>query len=477
VDLLVLILVTVIGFALMIRKPVIGLCLVVFVNFGFPIEFGGVFGRLGTSVRLLGILLALAYLVRISFSNEKVKIASFTTIPFLIFLIWRLFEISRTRATEAAHLLKDPGSASEFALRLVMYVVLYILIINVCRNIKDINAVVVSIIGAVFLSALYSFLIYFNPSAAIGDTEKIIQETGRIAGLRGNPGETASITAIGIGLLLPLMVYRKGLRKCADGLIAWILSHRLTVMILFVAFVSTLILAGARAGILAVVAVVLIQGFRNLTLFLRLVLPITLVVSVLMYWAPPSEHIVEHLQQIPIVHKWISGHSALDVDSSAAGRFDRSLIAVDIAKSRPFIGAGYGNYELEMESRIWYGSNAHNLYAEILGEEGTIGLLIYVILISSIAFRYLVAEKTFNRLGLFWHRVITLGLFLAFIAFCADRVFGNGDEMNTLVFLFLGLADALGEISVREARATNPIEVEPKAVAPTNSSLISPDTF
>jgi len=424
----------------MLLYPSWGLFLVVFVTFAFPWEvFEGILA-LGTLPRMVGLLFASTFLLRVLMTKGKIRWPVVNILPFVLFLSWRLFEILRTNAPAAAVWIRDPGSISEFILRLIMYTGLYLLILNVCKTVREINVVPLAIVLGVLLSCAYSFFIYFGLASPFLESEYMFLRGGRISGLRGNPGETSTLTVIAIGLILPFVLHRSRFLKGGTALLARLFTRRWVIYIVLTIFLLGLLLSGQRTGIITLGSLLTILFLtRGLHLW-RVVLVLGLVAFLVLVVTPIDSRAVTHLIQIPFLYDLFYGESVFEVDSSAAGRYERMMIAVEIFRERPLIGIGFGNYELKMAESIGYGSSAHNLYAEILGEEGIIGLAIYFYLIFSIGRTLLHSQRSLAAQGEMFLCLLCQGFLLSFIAFSVDRFFGNGDQLNKLVILYLGMA-------------------------------------
>ena len=83
-------------------------------------------------------------------------------------------------------------------------------------------------------------------------------------------------------------------------------------------------------------------------------------------------------------HARMSTISSYEQDSSALGRINAWWFAFNIAKERPLIGGGFATFTEELFQR--YAPNpedvhdAHSIYFEVLGEQGFVGLVLFLLL-------------------------------------------------------------------------------------------------
>jgi len=148
----------------------------------------------------------------------------------------------------------------------------------------------------------------------------------------------------------------------------------------------------------------------------------------------------------------IGGLSSSNKESSAYGRIVVWKWTLDYVKERPILGGGfmsykanagvlhlYGDSDIEVDYRSNSGKAFHNIYFEVLGEQGYPGLLIFGLLIF---FTLRINNKLGKTASTEWIRSAAIANNMALLIFCGCGMF-IGVAFSPWLYLFSGLAVAL----------------------------------
>jgi O-antigen ligase len=166
----------------------------------------------------------------------------------------------------------------------------------------------------------------------------------------------------------------------------------------------------------------------------------------------------------PFVESKMFGNSVGSFEWDLFTRFDSWLFAVKTWWSHPLIGVGIGNYQIleyahELVHSPWgpSGSSPHETYLYLLAEMGLIGLICMLVILLKTIWTNIRLRKD-PQLGL-----IALALAFALVTnmigwFGDDSTF-FGPHASYLVWLMVGLSEAVRNLFRRENRAFSPTTV------------------
>ncbi|HET9952721.1 MAG TPA: putative O-glycosylation ligase, exosortase A system-associated, partial [Candidatus Eisenbacteria bacterium] len=194
--------------------------------------------------------------------------------------------------------------------------------------------------------------------------------TGAANQVLGPPGTFISgNTEIGLALnmTLPLLLF---LRREEPR---WWLRHLLLLMFVF-SIVASLI-TYSRGALLGLIAVLIVLFWNSRAKWL-VILVIAIGLPVTVQFLPPA---------------WFQKMSTMktyEEDASAMGRIHAWTIAYRIALDRPILGAGFRPFTAETAERYLpevppLGTDAHNIFFQVLAEHGITGLLLFAALLAS----------------------------------------------------------------------------------------------
>ena len=124
-------------------------------------------------------------------------------------------------------------------------------------------------------------------------------------------------------------------------------------------------------------------------------------------------------------HDRISTILTYEEDDSIQGRFDAWKFAIDLADERPMMGGGIGAF-LGNKKTLGGFRSAHSIYFQVLGEQGYIGLLLYLILlVGSFVTSNRVISQTKNQTELAWANDLARLIQVSLIIFVVNGAFSN----------------------------------------------------
>lgn len=151
----------------------------------------------------------------------------------------------------------------------------------------------------------------------------------------------------------------------------------------------------------------------------------------------------------------ISATSEEQEDVSAQGRLSEMLVAIEMFKDYPVYGIGYAQYEdnyqsysafIGLDQRIEK-RQAHNLYLEIAGEMGIIGLAAFTVMVLLIFRASYEARKTLSKLGRYdlipWLAAVNFGM----ASYMLNSIFLHDDYFR---FFWLCIAFVVGATATVE---------------------------
>ena len=273
----------------------------------------------------------------------------------------------------------------------------------------------------------------------------------------GPPGSfIAGNTEIGLALnmILPmLLILRRSEKR------VW-LRHLLLAAFIFT--IPAILITYSRGAFLGLAAILLILAARSRAKVLAL--------SLLLVGVPLAMHYLPS--------KWFDKMETIQTyeeDSSAMGRIWAWRLATRIGADRPLLGAGFQCFSKESYARYlpeapFGGTDAHNIFYQVLAEHGVTGLLAYVaLLISTILTLWKIKRQTKRiphaRELYNWAEMIEVSL----IAFIASGFFLSRSYFD-LFYHLITITIVLSVIARRVARG----ESVPGLEAPVAARIEAP---
>jgi len=367
-----------------------------------------------------------------------------TTLFLLVFLIVTFMSLMFTRYIEAETL-------QELSLRMKTSL-LYFLIIGIVTRRQTLKIAIIAFIlgslittgaglyeaitGDAFFDESYRHQFRFTRSQAA--TEGLLKTSyggsARVQSLYSDAGFHAHAIIVFMGLALPWVLYGRTR------------NIRILTAILILAYIINLIGTGARTGWVAMgcamaVFLLLIQHRHKYLLWA------VSIISVIVVFLAST--LIPHLPTMERLH--------LKGSISWSWRLDTNLQGIDMIRDHPLLGVGTGNYLVEYTnylenypslSRLMMGW-LHNSYLQIWIENGTIGLIVFLVFLAVMASGLINAYyKPANREIKFMALGLTTALAGYAVEFSGVPVIGQ--EMGWIVF---GLSVALIAINRREVGA------------------------
>ena len=148
------------------------------------------------------------------------------------------------------------------------------------------------------------------------------------------------------------------------------------------------------------------------------------------------------------------------LEASAAKRIDLWQHAVDVFKSNPTFGIGFGAFGLSIPKGAYEGlTDTHNFYLRMLSEQGILGITsFFIILLAAMRSGWRLYRKGQSE----FHRGLGLGFMGCVVAILVTNVFGDRWSYFTLgsyFFVAWGLVD-------RGITGVDPVVEPAKAQAP-----------
>jgi len=246
--------------------------------------------------------------------------------------------------------------------------VFYVLVITSVNRPQDFRLLIVAFIAIAAIFELHSLREYFNGRGVSRmGTWRMIAVNSTL----GDPNSLAATTNTFIPMLLPMTVFAKH---------RW---QKLAILGLLCLFVFVILCTGSRGGFIAlgclVIGIVLYSKYRWKILPLMIILPILL-------WS----FLPEDLQNR---YRTIIDPSAgpASAQTSAEARSTFFWEATKIWKRQPVFGVGPNGFKTASGT----GHAPHSLYAQILSDLGTFGVIAFGTLILCFGFMYWQARKVY----------------------------------------------------------------------------------
>ena len=224
-----------------------------------------------------------------------------------------------------------------------------------------------------------------------------------------------------------------------------------TIIMYLTAFAAIVTIIGshARTGIvgLAILIGIVFLGSKQ-----KLKLSILSILIVLFAWNFGSDNWKERMLTL----------KESKTESSALGRIVVWRWTIDYVSERPIMGGGFMSYkanagqlrdynkeDAEVDYRDNSGKAFHNIYIEVLGEHGYVGLVIFMLIIFTTWKQNRFVMKSSADT---WYQMAARSNNAAFLVFCACGMF-IGVAFSPWAYLFFGISTALKQLYLNEPKA------------------------
>jgi hypothetical protein len=244
-------------------------------------------------------------------------------------------------------------------------VVTYFVIVASCRQMSDVNGLIVTYIATMEIYLAKSLWEYF-----VHDRHEYAQGVSRLVGIEHTYGEPNAV-AMSAVVSLPLWFYLWRCRQELTGNLAdvWRRLFSLTLVAFPAVVLTSVALTNSRAGMVGLAAFIglAIWYAQRHASPLRAGLLVAILLLGLWLVAPAEQK--ERLRTL-----WDPTAGPANAHASAGGRWEGFVAAMQMVRDRPLLGVGIGNF---LAYRLAYvdgvGLVAHNLPGQILGELGWLG--------------------------------------------------------------------------------------------------------
>jgi O-antigen ligase len=413
--------------ALAMSNLTVGVCLFAVLSFLdtlFPT--GGVV----SGPKLLGLLLVLSWLALVTTGSTQERARVFDHPAFLgvlaAFIGW--VAISAAWSEETAPVI-------ESVIRYVPNAMLFLIVFAAIRTREQALWLVGAFVVGALVSAAYGLAVPTDPAA-----------DGRLSGGVGNANETAAALVAGTALAGALVAALRGQPLLRLGAL-------IAVPFCLVGILLTLSRGGLVALAAALVAAVVVAGrWRPLAIAVVATAGV-MVVGYFVALAPP-----EARERVTTIQ-------------GGTGREDIWKVGWRMVEAEPVRGIGAGNFpntsvHYLLEPGVIARSDfivdtpkvAHNMYLEVLAENGVIGLALFLTILGFSLTCCLRAVREFRDAGDRELEIVARALFVALVGLLAANFFGS-HMFSKQLWLLLSLAPALLAIGRRE-REESPAPAE-----------------
>ncbi len=252
-------------------------------------------------------------------------------------------------------------------------VVTYFVMVTVCRQLTDVNWLIVTYIGTMYVYLAKSLWEFF-----VNDRHQFAQSVSRLVGIEYTYGEPNAV-AMSAVLSLPLWYYLWQCRHVmtADVSLSWQRVYRLALSTFPMIVVIAVGLTNSRAGMVGLAAFTggaIWYGQRRVAPVRSGVLAFIVLLTL---WVVAPQEQKDRLRTL-----WNPSAGPANAQASAGGRWEGFLAAMQMLRDRPIAGVGVGNF---VPYRVAYvdgvGLVAHNLPGQILGETGWFGGICFTALV------------------------------------------------------------------------------------------------
>ena len=368
----------------------------------------------GASTKLFGLLLALAWLAKLSTTTDT-KVDFPSQHPgilgvLLLFLAWSTLSFSWSQ---------EPSEALTAVSRIALNGVLFLIVYTAIRTPRDVSwmlwAFVIGSAGAIVYGLMSG-----APTSSFGDSS-------RLAGQVENPNELAATLVAGFVLALGLVFVSKRapVLRLAAGFLAGFMLFGIVLTVSRGGLVSL-----AVAGIAAI-----ILGGRwrpQMLLFASACVAVT--IFYFAFLAPPAAR--QHVT----------------AGNGGTGREDVWKVGWRMVEAHPLEGVGAGNFHtssihyLLVQPGLLRRSDfiadtqkvAHNVYLQTWAELGAIGLALLLILVFAVLRSGFQAIRAFEKLGNLQMEILARAQVIAVVGLLASLFFSS-DEYKKQLWLLLAM--------------------------------------
>jgi len=270
-------------------------------------------------------------------------------------------------------------------------VVCYFLLMMSIRSYRDLQFILASYIGSMFLylsKAQWEFFLNGQHRYDMG--------VMRMVGIEESFGGPNAL-AMSIVASMPFWFYLWKTRH--DALWFNVSKHRRLYRNLLLGYlvlaISSTILTNSRSGMLAMALFVLMTALSGRGLKSKILLPISGMLFLTLIWVVMPESNRDRLRTV-----WDPESGPTNAEISAQGRIEGLKAGIAIFKRFPISGVGLGNF---IDYRVAHidgvSLNPHNLVGQILGETGILGAGAFLLLILAILYNSNVIKATCRRLS------------------------------------------------------------------------------
>jgi probable O-glycosylation ligase (exosortase A-associated) len=264
-------------------------------------------------------------------------------------LIWGAFILWMNLTTLFALVPEDAWKQWDRVMKIQLMTLITLMVVTTRERLQSLIWVIALSIGYFAVRNGFSAIVTQGQYIAWGPADSYIYDNNHLA--------------LAVVMVIPLWWY---LRLTTQH--AWVRNACLAVVMLSVVAVLT---SYSRGAFLAIIAMTAALIMRSRAKFILGVVSVVLLIGALLFM--PAEY-YERIETIKDYQQ----------DTSAMGRINAWTFAWNLALDRPFLGGGFDTFDPELFKQ--YAPNpldfhdAHSIYFEVLGEQGFVGLALYVAL-------------------------------------------------------------------------------------------------
>lgn len=303
----------------------------------------------------------------------------------------------------------------------------------------------------VIMGSLGSYMLTAGAKATLGGGGYGVNLINDHPGMTWNEGSTLAAQAIS---MLPLLYF------CANGSLLTQVHVHFKKILLGFGFCCFMVLIGtqARTGLVALAVLALMTMVYSRHRFKVALL--VLFAPLLIYPFLPAEY-MDRMTTLSDTKK----------EGSAQGRIVVWRWTIDFANENPVLGGGFNAYlanagqlgqyakfdEVEVEAE--HGKAFHNIFIEVLGEHGYVGLLLFVFIVA----HTLLISRSMHRDARAspWMRLLGLCVFVSMTVYCVGGMF-IGVAFYPWIYYMYGLSVSLRNAYKQELSETNSRPVSSK---------------
>jgi O-antigen ligase len=318
----------------------------------------------------------------------------------------------------------------------------------VLRGRSPVPFLIAGLLGALVAVTL-AIVVAALPAGSAGNLVDLPNATSRPVGPFGDPNYFSLFEATAIAATLGIAVVSR--------------SSRVRALLVLVAVVLALgiVIALSRSALVALAAGLIVLAF---TRGRRFGLATIGVLAVLVFVAYPlflEQRLAADAGALPLAE------ASAGLQRSDAARLAAALVGPQMWASSPILGIGFGEYPLTTARYIGYSIESHNWYANVLAEQGLVGVLLWLPMLAAVAARLLRQAPP--------ARIVGLAVFATYVvgsAFLQPPL-----SVQTSAFAVIAIVGALvGDWSrfTTPWVGTAPAAAPPEDTAPSGSERLAP---